>query len=181
MPVIEGWAVVSYAVSGGFLGSECRIAVAVAKAESGWNTDARLNTSAEDSRGLWQINWKAHPNFSGSQLYDPTYNAQAAWTVYGNAGHRWTPWTTYTRGTYERFLGDADTAIAKYRSLGGNPDVKGGGGNAGPEAPADSSTVPVFGSWDPAPHLRYVGDALMQMGINLNIAETNMIILMNQL
>lgn len=114
MPYISGAAVADYARANGFNNNgtpDLTIAVAVAKAESGWNTDARYVTSEEDSRGLWQINTYAHPDLLRYNLYDPWYNAHAAYIVWSNAGGRWTPWTTFTRGTYQQFWDDAVAAV----------------------------------------------------------------------
>lgn len=46
--------------------------------ESGGNTGSRANTSKEDSRGLFQINVKAHPQWKDVDLYDPVVNAKIA-------------------------------------------------------------------------------------------------------
>lgn len=43
--------------------------------ESGGDTTAHALTSSEDSRGLFQINIKAHPDANSGQLFDPSYNA----------------------------------------------------------------------------------------------------------
>ena len=47
---------------------------AVSMNESGGNTLAHASTSTEDSRGLFQVNLKAHPNANASQLFNPDYN-----------------------------------------------------------------------------------------------------------
>jgi len=123
MSTLSGEQVAYYAWKHGFRSDQLTIAVAVARAESGWRTDARLLTSQEDSRGLWQINTFAHRNFNLGLLYDPNYNAYAASVVYVNAGRRWTPWTTYTRGTYRQFMSAAATAVRQLASMGYNPGV----------------------------------------------------------
>src|SRR5918911_4541357 len=89
---------------------------AIAMAESSGRTDARLNTSAEDSRGLWQINLHAHPNYRNADLYDPLTNARAAYDISGG-GRNLYPWsTTHHVGghpaSYERYLGVARQAAA---------------------------------------------------------------------
>src|SRR4051795_8298330 len=88
---------------------------AIAMAESSGNPHARLNTSAEDSRGLWQINLHAHPNYANADLYDPLTNARAAYQVSGH-GKNLYPWsTTHAHGgaaSYEKFLGLARNAAA---------------------------------------------------------------------
>jgi hypothetical protein len=125
---ISGLDVADTAWHGGFWGDDLLIAVAVAKAESGWNTTARYTTSQEDSIGLWQINTYAHPQYPVSSLMNQDYNAQAAFEVFHNAGYHWTPWTTYTRGTYLQFMGDARNAVNQLRSLGNNVSAPAPGG-----------------------------------------------------
>jgi hypothetical protein len=168
MPRISGAAVADYARSVGFNNQgnpDLTIAVAVAKAESGWNTDARYVTPQEDSRGLWQINTYAHPDLLKYNLYDPWYNAFAAWQVFRNAGFRWTPWTTYTRGTYLQFWDEAVAAVNGSGSVApplhyGPPvappaEVAPGGGGF----PVDS------GSWDYNGDIRWAGD-LFRSGVS---------------
>lgn len=46
--------------------------------ESGGNPNSQALTSKEDSRGLFQINIKAHPQWKGVNLYDPVENAKIA-------------------------------------------------------------------------------------------------------
>lgn len=46
--------------------------------ESGGNPNARLVSSKEDSRGLFQINSLVHNQYDPNKLYDPTYNAGVA-------------------------------------------------------------------------------------------------------
>src|SRR4051812_30757503 len=88
---------------------------AIAMAESGGNPHARLNTSVEDSRGLWQINLHAHANYLNADLYNPLTNARAAYDV-SNHGTNLYPWSTthHTHGaaSYEKFLGLARQAAA---------------------------------------------------------------------
>jgi hypothetical protein len=52
--------------------------VPIMMSESGGNTDSHALTSLEDSRGLFQINVKAHPQWKGVNLYDPIENAKIA-------------------------------------------------------------------------------------------------------
>ncbi|MCK9897612.1 peptidoglycan-binding protein [Frankia sp. AgB32] len=92
--------------SGGSLGTW----VAVALAESGGNTYAHASVG-EDSRGLWQINMRAHAGWVGSRnLYDPATNAWAARQVC--AGQGLSAWTTYTSGSYYRYLARGQAAAA---------------------------------------------------------------------
>lgn len=153
MPRIAGVQVALHAWHHNFRGDQLVIAVAVAKAESGWNTGSRYVSPYEDSRGLWQINTYAHPNFNGNSLYDAEYNAGAAWQVYSNSNHTWRPWTTYTRGTYQQFMGQASDAVAQLRSMGYNP------GGVGTLQPADGGGNPdvahqeLHARWDYTPEI----------------------------
>jgi hypothetical protein len=84
--------------------------VAVALAESGGNTAAHA-TYGEDSRGLWQINMRAHAGWVGNRnLYDPAVNAWAAKKVCDGQGI--SAWSAYTTGMYQRFVGRGQAAAA---------------------------------------------------------------------
>src|SRR3954471_22545469 len=89
---------------------------AIAMAESGGDPHARLNTSAEDSRGLWQINLHAHANYASANLYDPLTNARAAYDI-SNHGRNLYPWSTthhnHGAASYEKFLPLAHQAAAQ--------------------------------------------------------------------
>lgn len=54
----------------------------IAARESGFNTGATANTSSEYSKGLFQINVKAHPQYATTDLYDPVTNATIARDVF---------------------------------------------------------------------------------------------------
>lgn len=88
--------VASYAKQAGFPQAEIPMAVAVAFLESGFDPNARALTSREDSRGLWQINVFAHPQYASQNLYDPATNARAAHEVWTSASG-WRPWSTADR------------------------------------------------------------------------------------
>lgn len=93
----------------GFTADQAVVATAIALAESGGRTNA-TNTDSNGTvdRGLWQIN-SVHQQFTASKLFDPLYNAQAAYQV-SNSGTNWLPWVTFTSGAYTRFLSDAQGA-----------------------------------------------------------------------
>ena len=55
------------------------------------------DTSGEDSKGLWQINLNAHPEFLSWNLYDPQSNAFAAYQIYLKAGNSFRDWTCATK------------------------------------------------------------------------------------
>lgn|GEM_PF-2302027 len=111
-------------------------AVAVSGAESGWERapapadrcggvagPCSLACQGYCSFGPFQVNVCAHGalmrQLTGSPspcawkawLEDYGHAAQAAYLV-SNGGRDWSPWTTYTRGTYRRFIPQARSAIA---------------------------------------------------------------------
>jgi hypothetical protein len=129
----------SLAAGAGFSGGDLDTAVAIALAESGgvptaYNTEpgAKGGTPAgQGSYGLWQIYAKLHPEFDVSQLFDPSYNASAAYSIYVNAGMSFIPWSTYKFGQYLGFLSavqaaDPGTAAASDGSSDGSSSGNGG-------------------------------------------------------
>jgi len=92
MPKISAQAIARHAQAAGFRGADLQTSVAVALAESGGDTDAHALTSREDSRGLWQINVRAHPELAAN-LYDPATNARAARAVLRKQG--WSAWSVF--------------------------------------------------------------------------------------
>jgi hypothetical protein len=122
--------IADYARQAGFPESTINIAVAIALAESGGRADARCNSCAgvaEDSRGLWQINIRAHPEYSGVDLTDPLANAKAALSI-SKGGKTFTPWSTFTSGAYRKFLSAESsvigTASSALNSFSGHFSIK---------------------------------------------------------
>jgi hypothetical protein len=106
MVVVSDQAIAQYAAKAGFKGQNLNIAVAVALAESSGRTDV---VNYLGCVGLWQVYQRMHPKWSTAQLKDPAINAQAAYEISGN-GVNWRPWTTYTSGSYQRFMSRAQNA-----------------------------------------------------------------------
>jgi Lysozyme like domain len=106
-----------YASDAGFDGDDLVTAVAVALAESSGNTQAyNPETKAgapqgKGSYGLWQIYLNAHPEFEGTNLYDPSENANAAYSVYQGAGGSFSPWSTFKSGAYLAHVQTAQDAV----------------------------------------------------------------------
>lgn len=92
----------TFAVEAGFTPDQAVTMTAIALAESGGRADAH-NPRGEDSRGLWQINVQAHPQFAQQDLYDPRENARAAYQV-SSRGTDVSPWTVTHRGPEARYL-----------------------------------------------------------------------------
>jgi TP901 family phage tail tape measure protein len=122
---MEPWKVARVARAAGWRGNDLQTAIAVAGAESRFDPRANYVTSAEDSRGLWQINTYAHGG--GSELYNPMTNARVAYNLWKDQG--WGPWAGYTSGNYQGFLGQADHAIETLLRIRGGK----GGAAADPE------------------------------------------------
>jgi cell wall-associated NlpC family hydrolase len=116
MPRYSAEQIYGFARRAGFSPDESATMTAIALAESGGNSKAH-NPVGEDSRGLWQINGKAHPNFlTKYNLYDPVDNAKAAFEI-SHGGHDVSPWTTTHGGLssrYVRFKEDAQSAAIAY-------------------------------------------------------------------
>ena len=100
-----------YARQVGFSGQSLVIAIAIALAESGGSVGAinTANSNGTTDRGLWQIN-SVHSQYNATKLFDPAYNARAAWEI-SSGGTNWFPWTTYTNGRYQKFLNEAQAAV----------------------------------------------------------------------
>jgi hypothetical protein len=100
------------ALDAGFSPSNADTAAAIALAESGGNPQAHNPVPPDDSYGLWQINmlsalgpqrraqWGLRSN---SDLFDPSINASAAFSVFRNSGS-FRPWSTYLNGAYRKYL-----------------------------------------------------------------------------
>jgi hypothetical protein len=105
--------IAGFAANAGFSDSDLQVAVAVALAESGGDPNANGDTTLTPggSVGLWQINLKAHPEYTAAQLTDPQANASAAYAVYSAAGNSFQPWTTYKSGAYSGFIVAAQEGV----------------------------------------------------------------------
>lgn len=116
MAKLSSQEIARHAQAAGFRGMNLQVAVAIALAESSGNTTARALTSREDSRGLWQINVRAHPEYASANLYDPAINARAAFAVHGKQGFdAWSVWKP--QGLNPRYLLYMPTAGAAVASL----------------------------------------------------------------
>ena len=110
--------IATVAKAAGLSGDKVAVAVAIALAESGGNPRAHNRVPPDNSYGLWQINMlgslgparrKALGLSSNDELFNPAVNARAMMMI-SNNGANWRPWTTYTRGTYLRFMSEARAA-----------------------------------------------------------------------
>lgn len=101
--------IAAYASRAGFAGNDLITAVSIALAESAGNPSAVGDSG--NSIGLWQIDVAYHPEFSGQILSDAQTNADAAFSVYSQAGNSFTPWSTFNNGRYQAFLSVAQNAL----------------------------------------------------------------------
>jgi lysophospholipase L1-like esterase len=119
------------AYQAGFRGEDLVNVVAIAKRESGYNTQSfNGNTGTGDkSYGLMQINMignlgpsrlRAFGITSNEQLFDPLTNMKAAYVLYQQSGNKLTPWGGYKgfSNTYSTNVGAARTAVESAQSKG---------------------------------------------------------------
>lgn len=117
MAILPDNAIASYAARNGFTGNGIVMAVAIALAESGGDTNARgVNRSKSGTvlsvdRGLWQINSVYHKEVADSCAYDANCSAGAAYRI-SNRGTDWRQWSTYGNGRYRQFMQRALSASA---------------------------------------------------------------------
>lgn len=102
----------AYARRAGFTPDQGRTVVAVALAESGGRPCAHNPVPPDDSYCLMQVNMLGplgparrdrYHLARNADLYDPATCMRVAYGI-SAGGTDWTPWTTYTRGTYLQFL-----------------------------------------------------------------------------
>jgi len=108
---------VGLAKGAGFSENEAVIMAAIAKAESGGNSNAKNFKPPDKSYGLWQINMigrlgparmKEYGLQSEDQLFDPVTNAKAAYAIRKSQGLG--AWTVYKTGKYRAHLTAAEAA-----------------------------------------------------------------------
>jgi hypothetical protein len=121
---ISSGSIRTYASNAGFSGGDLDIAVAIAQAESSGDSNAQgdymldgklvdksTSGAVPTSIGLWQIHYTVHPEFDMQSLFDPQYNANAAFSLYTRAGG-FSDWTTYNNGKYAQYLPVSSEASA---------------------------------------------------------------------
>jgi hypothetical protein len=126
------------------------LAAAIAEAESGGNplaaypgtTVAPGQGSTTDATGLWQILGLPQGNFTAAELTIPIDNARMAVAKYQQAGNSFSPWQTYTEGTYS-----IPSPVPAPASSVPGADAQGGvGGPATPTAAGAGGTASTGGS-----------------------------------
>lgn len=121
MAVLSSQQVYNYIRAAGATPEEARILTAIAKGESGWNTQAHNPVGRDNSYGLWQINMlgsmgaarrKQFGISSNEELWDPAVNAKAAVAILRSQGLK--AWSVYTNGSYQQYLdgGGSESGMA---------------------------------------------------------------------
>lgn len=177
MPTLSMGEMESLALEAGLSGADVPIAGAVGMAESHGNPTVH-NPILPDVVGVWQINTRAHPEFSVQAMTDPAQNAAAMVKIKRASG--WQAWSTYTSGAYRAYMPAANRAIPA-----GGPHAAtkaGAAGRAAGQTITDTasslSSVNDFAAKlsDPAVWRRtayvLVGVVLVLMGIILMTGET---------
>lgn len=120
MAILSMAQIEAYARGAGFAGNDFVIAGAIAEAESSGRTDV---VNFVPCVGLWQINIRAHPQYTMQAMKDPAQNASAAYAIFRSEG--WQAWSTYTSGAYKRYLGKAaaSASATDHIDLGKIPGV----------------------------------------------------------
>jgi hypothetical protein len=120
MSTLNAEQIAEIALSVGFNDAQAIIATAVALAESSGNTNATsANPDGGVNTGLWQIDTKAHPQWTEAQLKNAITNARAAFSV-SSSGTNWSAWQTYTQGTYKNFANAATKGVGQAILVGDN-------------------------------------------------------------
>jgi hypothetical protein len=128
MSTLSAREIAEYAHRAGFRDQALTTAVAIALAESGGNPAAKGDTTITNgtwgpSIGLWQIRSLRADGGTGHERdakanLNPATNARHAWSISGH-GKNFTPWSTFTNGSYRQYLATARSAAAQ---AGGQPD-----------------------------------------------------------
>lgn len=122
------------------MGQNLYICVSVAMAESAGRTDAvNKNDNGTEDVGVWQINdvhsllWAARQD----DRTDPVQNAKYMFSI--SAGMSWGPWSTYTNGSYQKYMQQVMSEIQTANLTRGTqvnigtPNTLGGGYGVAPQ------------------------------------------------
>lgn len=106
------------ALNVGLVGEPAAIAVAVAHAESGFQSiRSPMNSNGTYDHGYWQIN-SVHADLLGRYDWrDPADNAAMMYAI-SHGGTDWSPWTTFRDGAYTTHLEEARAAVAQASGSG---------------------------------------------------------------
>jgi len=86
-----------------YFGDNSKMAIAIAKAESGLNPNAIGDTNTRyHSVGLFQIRLLPERGITKEEMLDPEHNVEYAKMLFDK--HGWSPWTVYRTGKYRNYL-----------------------------------------------------------------------------
>lgn len=121
MPAASESDVRQWVIAAGFTGADIGTAMAVARAESGWNPRAvgGPNRNGTYDYGLFQINQIHNP--TPAEKTDGAANARRAFQIYRSSG--WKAWSAYNNGSYRQHLSVQQTDFIPGPSLPGLPGV----------------------------------------------------------
>jgi hypothetical protein len=142
----------------GFQGSAAQTMYAIVMAESGANTTAHNNKRPDDSYGLAQVNMidslgpQRMQQFglkSATDLFDPLTNLKVAYAL-SNGGTNFSPWTTYTSGKYQQYMGQTGAQVHSSGATwgGGGSGGSGGFGGGGSASGGPNLTAADFANVD---------------------------------
>lgn len=151
-----GQSLMSLIQEAGFTGQAAQTMYAIVMAESGANATSLNNNAStgDDSYGLAQINMigqlgperlKEYGLKSANDLFDPLTNLRVAYAL-SNGGTNFSPWTTFTRGTYEKFMGQSGATV-KDAGPGMTAAISGASGDAADPTGTDYQSA--LGQWAP--------------------------------
>lgn len=175
MAVLTPEQVARLALDAGLTAERAKVAVAVAKGESGFDTEAvgdehLVNEKWGPSVGLWQIRSLNAQRGTGkardeTRLKDPAFNARSMAEI-SSGGTNWQPWTVYKSGAYLAHLAVAGDAVRK--ALAGEVPPVPGSEPSPEEASVPSGVGAIF---DPRTWVRVAwtvgGAALLLVGLLL--------------
>ncbi|MEA2992351.1 MAG: hypothetical protein QOD40_1271, partial [Alphaproteobacteria bacterium] len=99
------------AYTAGFRGGALVNAIAISNAESSgisgvfYLNAILVNSVTSIDRGLWQINSHFWPNYDPQKLlFDASYNAAAAYTVYSTTSNGWCNWVEFYDGNFASYM-----------------------------------------------------------------------------
>jgi hypothetical protein len=86
-----------------YFGKDAKVAIAVAKAESGLRADALGDTNTKyPSAGIFQIRLLPERQITKEQMFSAEHNIEYAKMLFDKSG--WKPWSAYNNGAYLKHL-----------------------------------------------------------------------------
>lgn len=160
------------AAAAGWTGNDLQIAIAVANAESSRDADI---VNGIGCVGLWQVNapvWRnSYPSWTDAWLKIPSNNAQAAHKIWNVSG--WGAWSTYTDGSYKKYMNGASTAIGNRVSSNGANQIVGSNLEIGPATGAQFNVSPIYLKNAPTMDDFYLMGAKLQADVRENVTSAS--------